>query len=109
MIRDIPMIKNLVVNLSTGKDEDGAQDYAISLARELDAHLAAVAFACEPIPAATLCWDGSRGAARAIGDAMPLLERANAAGSAALIEPGTELCRRENVEHLLASVEVHAI
>ena len=28
-----------------------------------------------------------------------------AAGSAALLEPGTELCRRENVEHLLASVE----
>ena len=51
IIRDIPMIKNLVVNLSTGKDEDGARDYAISLARELDAHLAAVAFAYEPIPA----------------------------------------------------------
>ena len=48
------MIKNLVVNLSTGKDEDGARDYAVSLARELDAHLAAVAFAYEPIPAATL-------------------------------------------------------
>ena len=53
------MIKNLVVNLSTGKDEDGARDYAISLARELDAHLAAVAFAYEPIPAATLIGDAS--------------------------------------------------
>jgi hypothetical protein len=51
------MIKNLVVNLSTGNDEDGARDYAVSLARELDAHLAAVAFAYEPIPAATLIDD----------------------------------------------------
>jgi hypothetical protein len=45
-----PMIKNLVVNLSTGKNDNGARDYAISLARELGAHRAAVAFAYEPIP-----------------------------------------------------------
>ncbi|HEY7297031.1 MAG TPA: universal stress protein [Xanthobacteraceae bacterium] len=51
------MIKNLVLNLSIGKDEDGARDYAISLAREFGAHLAAVAFAYEPIPATTLIDD----------------------------------------------------
>jgi 6-phosphofructokinase 2 len=32
-----------------------------------------------------------------------------AAGSAALLEPGTELCCWENVERLLDSVEIHAI
>ena len=51
------MIRNIVVNLSTGNDQDGARDYAISLAREFDAHLAAVAFAYEPIPASTLLDD----------------------------------------------------
>jgi nucleotide-binding universal stress UspA family protein len=51
------MVKNLVLNLSIGKDEDGARDYAISLARELGAHLTAVAFAYEPIPATTLIDD----------------------------------------------------
>jgi 6-phosphofructokinase 2 len=32
-----------------------------------------------------------------------------AAGSAALLEPGTELCRREDVERLLNNVELHVI
>ncbi len=44
------MIKNLLVNLSTLTKDDPARDYAISLAREFGAHLAAVAFAYEPIP-----------------------------------------------------------
>jgi nucleotide-binding universal stress UspA family protein len=51
------MIKSVVLNLSIGKDQDGARDYAISLARELGAHLSAVAFAYEPIPATTLIDD----------------------------------------------------
>jgi nucleotide-binding universal stress UspA family protein len=72
------MIKSVVVNLSIGKDEDGARDYAISLARELDAHLAAVAFAYEPIPPTTLIDD-------APGEWLDeLLEEAEKAASAAV-------------------------
>jgi nucleotide-binding universal stress UspA family protein len=51
------MIKDLVVNLSIAANGDPARDYAISLAREFGAHLSAVAFACEPIPAAVLADD----------------------------------------------------
>jgi 6-phosphofructokinase 2 len=46
----------------------------------------------------------------ASGHSLPTAFRYGmAAGSAALLEPGTELCRREDVERLLDSVEVHAI
>ena len=62
------MIKNLVVNLSTGKDEDGARVLIVPYI-----HRGGIKF-----DRIMVCWDGSRGAARAIGDAMPLLERANA-------------------------------
>ena len=48
------MIKDLVVNLSTGAGENATPNYAISLAREFDAHLAAVAFAYEAVPIAML-------------------------------------------------------
>jgi nucleotide-binding universal stress UspA family protein len=48
------MIKDLIVNLSTSDAEDPAGDYAISLAREFDAHVSAVAFAYEAIPIGTL-------------------------------------------------------
>ena len=48
------MIKDLIVNLSTAADDNTAATYAISLAREFDAHLAAVAFAYEAVPLAML-------------------------------------------------------
>jgi nucleotide-binding universal stress UspA family protein len=48
------MIKDLVVNLSVGTEDDCARDYAISLARQFNAHLAGVAFAYEPITPAIL-------------------------------------------------------
>jgi nucleotide-binding universal stress UspA family protein len=38
------MIKDILVNLSTETDRDAARDYAISVAREFEAHLTAVAF-----------------------------------------------------------------
>jgi len=46
----------------------------------------------------------------ASGHSLPTAFRYGmAAGSAALLEPGAELCRREDVERLLESVEIHAI
>jgi nucleotide-binding universal stress UspA family protein len=48
--QDITMIKDLIVNLSSRGTDDRAGDYAISLAREFDAHVSAVAFAYEAVP-----------------------------------------------------------
>src|SRR5688572_30237681 len=48
------MIKDLVVNLSVSRPTDAAAELAIEVAGELDAHLAAVAFAYEPVIAATV-------------------------------------------------------
>jgi len=43
------MIKDVVVNLSAGMDRDPVGEYAISLAHAFGAHLAAIAFAYDPI------------------------------------------------------------
>ena len=43
------MIKDIILNLSVDNERDSARDYAISVARTLDAHLTGVAFAYEPI------------------------------------------------------------
>jgi nucleotide-binding universal stress UspA family protein len=43
------MINDVVVNLSVGMDRDPAGEYAISLAHAFGAHLAAIAFAYDPI------------------------------------------------------------
>jgi nucleotide-binding universal stress UspA family protein len=48
------MIKDLLVNLATGIKDDATIDYAISLARTFDAHLAGVAFAYDDVPPAML-------------------------------------------------------
>lgn len=48
------MIKDLLVNLSIESGDDAMVDYAVSCARAFDAHLAAVAFAYEAVPAAML-------------------------------------------------------
>jgi nucleotide-binding universal stress UspA family protein len=48
------MIKDLLVNLATGIENDATIDYAISLATTFDAHLAAAAFAEDAIPPAML-------------------------------------------------------
>ncbi len=48
------MIKDLIVNLSIDGTDSETVDYAISCARTFDAHLAAVAFAYEAVPAAML-------------------------------------------------------
>lgn len=53
------MIKDLVINLSTSAGDNATTNYAISLAREFDAHLAAVAFAYEAVPVAMLVEDVS--------------------------------------------------
>jgi nucleotide-binding universal stress UspA family protein len=44
------MLKNLLVNLPIGATENAAAEYAISMAREFDAHLTAIAFAYEAAP-----------------------------------------------------------
>ena len=43
-IKEENMIKDILVNLSTQTDRDAACDYAISVAREFEAHLTGVAF-----------------------------------------------------------------
>ena len=53
------MIKDLIVNLSTDAGDTTASNYAIPLAREFNAHLAAVALAYEVVPIAMLGDDGS--------------------------------------------------
>jgi nucleotide-binding universal stress UspA family protein len=55
------MLKDLVVNLSTDVADNATVDYAVSLARTFDAHLAAVAFAYEIIPIAMLAEDAPTG------------------------------------------------
>jgi nucleotide-binding universal stress UspA family protein len=47
-------IKDLLMNLAIGIKDDGTIEYAISLARAFDAHLAAVAFAYDEVPPALL-------------------------------------------------------
>ncbi len=51
------MIKDILVNLSVEDKRDVAADYAISVAAALNAHLASVAFAYEPIVPGTI-FDG---------------------------------------------------
>lgn len=46
------MIKDIVVNLSVGKQAGPAADYAVSVAAAFDAHLAGIAFLYDPIPRA---------------------------------------------------------
>src|SRR5215470_17297046 len=49
------MIKDVVVNLSGKGDRDFAADYAVSLAKAVEAHVAGIAFLYEPvIPDGTL-------------------------------------------------------
>ena len=48
------MIKDVIVNLSTGRARSFAGQYAISLAETFDAHLAGIAFAYDPILPPTL-------------------------------------------------------
>jgi nucleotide-binding universal stress UspA family protein len=48
------MIKDILVNLATGIENDATMDYAISLATTFEAHLAAAAFAEDAIPPAML-------------------------------------------------------
>jgi nucleotide-binding universal stress UspA family protein len=43
------VIKDILVSLSAGGDRDVAADYAVSVAKTMDAHLAGVAFAYDPI------------------------------------------------------------
>ena len=49
------MIKDVIVNLSTGRARSFAGQYAISLAETFDAHLAGIAFAYDPILPPTGC------------------------------------------------------
>jgi hypothetical protein len=58
------MIKDIVVNLEVNHSRDVTADYAITLARRFK------------LDCVMVCWDGSRSAARAVGDALPLLRRA---------------------------------
>src|SRR6266581_3648549 len=45
-----PAIRDLVVSLSVAEGRDVAADFAVSVAEAFGAHLAAVAFAYEPVP-----------------------------------------------------------
>src|ERR1700681_1077747 len=51
------MIKDLLVNVAIGVDDDATLDYALALARAFDAHPAGVAFAYEAVPPAMLIDD----------------------------------------------------
>jgi nucleotide-binding universal stress UspA family protein len=51
------MIKNVILNLATGVRSDATVPYAVSLARAFEAHLAAVAFAYDPVPIAMVADD----------------------------------------------------
>jgi nucleotide-binding universal stress UspA family protein len=48
------MIKDVVINISADMNDDATVGYAVSLAREFNAHLTAVAFAYDAIPAAVM-------------------------------------------------------
>ena len=49
------MLKDIVVNLTLGRQDDPASDYAISLAGQFGAHLTGVAFALQPgLPLSTM-------------------------------------------------------
>ena len=48
------MIKDLVVNLTVGPSRGAAGDYAVSIAEAFDAHVAAIAFAHDPVLPPTL-------------------------------------------------------
>jgi nucleotide-binding universal stress UspA family protein len=48
------MIKDLVVNLTVGASRGAAGDYAVSVAEAFDAHVAAIAFAHDPVLPPTL-------------------------------------------------------
>jgi len=52
------MIKDIVVNLPVGAKHDVASDFAVSVARAFEAHLAAVAFAYDPVVPGSL-FDGA--------------------------------------------------
>ncbi|MCC7346729.1 MAG: universal stress protein [Variibacter sp.] len=51
------MLKDLLVNLSVAGKRDAAIDYAVALASAFNAHATAVAFAFEPVVAATVMGD----------------------------------------------------
>jgi len=51
------MIKDLLVNVAIGINEDATLDYALGLARTFDAHAAGIAFAYEAVPPAMLSDD----------------------------------------------------
>jgi nucleotide-binding universal stress UspA family protein len=51
------MIKDMLVHLAVGVDDDATLDYALALARAFDAHPAGVAFAYEAVPPAMLIDD----------------------------------------------------
>ena len=48
------MIKNVIVNLTTGASRGFAGEYAVSVAEAFDAHLAGIAFAYDPVLPPTL-------------------------------------------------------
>ena len=51
------MIKDLLVNLAVGVEDDATLGYALSLSRTFNAHLAGIAFAYEAVPPAMLIDD----------------------------------------------------
>jgi nucleotide-binding universal stress UspA family protein len=70
------MVKDLVVNLTVGTDRDVAAAFAISIAEAFEAHIAAVAFASDPVITPTVLdglsstWiDAQRGESRALAQA----------------------------------------
>lgn len=65
------MLKDIVVNLNPGRQQDPAADYAISLAAQFGAHLTGIAFALEPaIPASIIGGISGEVIDRAIADSQ---------------------------------------
>jgi nucleotide-binding universal stress UspA family protein len=94
------MIKDILLNLATGIDDDATIDYAISLAQTCDAHLTAVAFGYDEIPPAMLAgevppaWieefrkEAQDAAQAAVGKFEPAAKRAGISSQAGWLPAG---------------------
>jgi nucleotide-binding universal stress UspA family protein len=73
------MIKDIVVNLSVGQRASFTGDYAVSIAAAFDAHVAGIAFVCDPIVPVS-------GAGYIPADVIERQEQDNAAAAKAALE-----------------------
>lgn len=96
------MLKDIVVNLTPGRPQDPAMDYAISFAAQFGAHLTATGFALEPaIPATMLGGIGGDVIDHAIAEAQQQTKDAVARFEAAAKKHGV-LSRHQVISMLVA-------